>query len=96
MTLHRIPLPIGEGLGVGERCSAPRPRPPQLLRRIDRSATTAERIEHHVAGVGRGGDDPFEEGTRFLGGVAEDFLRPIVNNWNVVPKILDWHPRHLV
>ena len=33
-----------------------------------------ERIEHHVAFVGRGGDDAFKPGREVLGGVAEALL----------------------
>ena len=40
------------------------PLPPELLRRIDRRPAAAERIEHHIAGVGGGigFDDAFEQG----------------------------------
>jgi hypothetical protein len=46
----------------------------QLLGGVDGGAAAAERVEHHVAGVGRGGEDAFEQGDGFLGGVAEAFL----------------------
>jgi hypothetical protein len=36
------------------------PLPSELLRGMDRRTAAAERIEHHVAFVGRGGDDAFE------------------------------------
>ena len=40
------------------------PLPPELLRRVDRRAAAAERIEHDVAWVGRGGDDALKERER--------------------------------
>lgn len=43
---------------------------------MDGGAATAERVEHHVAGVGGGVEDAFEKGDGFLGGVAEAFLGP--------------------
>ena len=50
------------------------PMPPEFLRRMDGGAAAAERVEHHVAGVGGGVDDAFEQGEGFLGGVAEAFM----------------------
>ena len=38
---------------------------------VDGGAAAAEGVEHDVAGVAAGADDAFEEGERFLGGVAE-------------------------
>jgi hypothetical protein len=49
----------------------PDPLPSELLRRIDRGSAAAERVEHHVAGIGRSGDDAFEQRARLLGRVAE-------------------------
>jgi len=40
---------------------------PQRLRRVDGGAAAAERIEHHVAGVGGGGEDAFQEGDKASG-----------------------------
>ena len=45
-----------------------------LLRRMNGGAAAAERVEHHVAGIGGGGEDAFEQGHGFLRGVAEAFL----------------------
>jgi hypothetical protein len=67
----------------------PDPLPPELFRRIDRRAAAAERIEHHVAGVGRGGHDPFEQGAGLLGGVAEAFLGLGVYGRDVVDDVLN-------
>jgi hypothetical protein len=50
------------------------PLAPQLLRRVHRGAAAAERIEHHVAGVGGRGDDALQQRDGLLGGVAEAFL----------------------
>ena len=36
--------------------------PLELLCRVHGGAAAAERIEHEVAGVGGGGDDPLEQG----------------------------------
>ena len=45
----------------------------ELLGGSHGGATAAEGVENHVALVGRGLDDAFEEGLGFLGGVAEAF-----------------------
>ena len=49
------------------------PLPPQFLRGMNGGAAAAERIEHYVAFVGTGGDDPFEQGERLLRGIAKAF-----------------------
>ena len=51
----------------------PDPPPPQLLRGMDRGAAAAERIEHDVARVRRGRDDPLEQRDRLLRRIAEAF-----------------------
>ena len=52
----------------------PDPLPPQFLRRVHGGAAAAERIEHHIAGIGRGIQDALQQRHGFLGGVAEAFL----------------------
>ena len=50
------------------------PLPAELLRGMDGGAAAAEGIEHDIALVRRGGDDPLEQGERLLGRIAEAFL----------------------
>lgn len=38
------------------------PLPPEFFRRMDGGAATAERVKHHIAGVGGGIEDAFKEG----------------------------------
>jgi hypothetical protein len=55
--------------GVGD--INPDPLPPQLLRGVHGSAAAAEGTEHHIALVGGGGDDAFEQREGLLGGVRQ-------------------------
>ena len=49
------------------------PAPAQLLRGSDSRATTTEGVEHKVARVAAGLNDPFEQGEGFLSRIAEAF-----------------------
>ena len=66
------------------------PLPVQFMRRMHRGAAAAERIEHHVARVGRGGENTFEQGDGFLRGIAEAFLSLGLHRNNVCPDISNW------
>jgi len=55
---------------------------------MDGGAAAAERVEHHVARVRRGGEDAFEQGDGFLGGVAEAFGRLGGQRRYIEPDIL--------
>ena len=46
------------------------------MRGFQRGRAPAERVEHHVAGVRAGLNDPVEQGDRFLSRVAHEFLPP--------------------
>ncbi len=48
--------------------------PFELFGGMDSSATAAEGIKYHIALVTAGANDTFEEGERFLCGVAEIFI----------------------
>ncbi len=62
------------------------PLSPEFFGGVDGGAAAAERVKHHVAGVGRGGDDAFEQSDRLLGGVAKAFFANIGNPLNVIPN----------
>jgi hypothetical protein len=51
------------------------PVPAELLRRVDSGATAAEGIQHYVADVAAGVEDPLKQCERFLRLIAEPFLR---------------------
>ncbi len=68
----------------------------QLLRRVNRRAATAKRVEHNIAGIGAGFDDAFEKGLWLLGRVAEK-LFPQALNWpQICPHIAQSYTFHLV
>ena len=50
------------------------PTTPKFLGGMDGGAAAAERVKHHIAGVGRGVEDAFKERDGLLGGVAEAFF----------------------
>ncbi len=61
----------------------------QFLRGMDRGAAAAKWIENKIAFVGRSGDDAFEQGKRFLGGIAKALLGLCLNWLYVGPNIVD-------
>ncbi len=54
----------------------PDPLPPEFLRRLNRGATTEERVEHDIAGVGGGVEDTLQqdEAHGSLEGISRTFL----------------------
>ena len=51
----------------------PDPRTAQRLNGGNRGPAAAEGVKHNIAGIAARVDDPFKQGLRFLGGVAEAF-----------------------
>ena len=72
------------------------PLPPQLLRGVNGSTAASEGIEHHMAFIGGGGDNAFEQRKGFLGGVAEAFLGLGVQGSNIIPVITKRDTGHLI
>lgn len=68
----------------------------QLLRRMHRGATAAEGVEHDIAFVAAGGDDAFEQGDGFLGGVAEAFVAGRVDLVDVISNVAHGNALELV
>src|SRR5207237_282602 len=62
----------------------------------DGGPASAEGIEYHVAFVGAGRDDSFEERFRLLGRIAEPFLCAGADRRNVGPQVLQRHAWHFV
>jgi len=58
---------------------------------VDSGAAAAERVENGIAGVRGGIEDAFEQGDRFLRGVAEAFFRLRVKFRNTLPKTPHWN-----
>ena len=59
----------------------------EFLGGVNRRAAAAERIQHHVAGIAAGLDDPLQQRHGLLRRVAETFVRCISNPLNVCPNI---------
>ena len=74
----------------------PNPAPIQLLGRDQGGATAAERIEHSVAWIGGSPDDPLEQSSRLLSGVTQELFRPIIDDRDVCPNVLDSYTGHLI
>ena len=74
----------------------PDPLAAQLLRHRHRRAAPAEGVQHHVAFVGRGLDDAFQQSLGLLGGVAEAFWGLSQYRLYVLPNRVYWISLHLV
>src|SRR5436190_17562067 len=66
----------------------PNPLPAELLRGVNGRAASAERVEDHIAGIGRALNDPLKQCLWFLRRIAESFLRLRVDWRNVSNNIL--------
>ena len=58
----------------------------QLGGGVQSRAAAAERVEHDVAGIGRGGENALQQRDRLLRGVAEAFFGLGVKRTYVVPE----------
>ena len=64
------------------------PAAPELLCGVDRRAAAAKRIQHDIAGIGRGQNDPFEQGPRLLRGITEPLRRSMLQHGQS-PDVVD-------
>ena len=89
-----------EPLARGEDGEAPQiaddPATIQLLGHRRRRAGAAETVEDEVGFVGRGFEDAFEKGFRFLSRVTRPFDGDHIDRINVSPNILRRHPFHFI